>query len=79
MKTRKLRPMALLVCGLVALMAAPARAEEGYTYTREAAFKASFCLIGGQYEIYVNAAPSPAAAMSGRHFCLRERAVRTDD
>jgi hypothetical protein len=57
--------MALPVCGLMALMAAPARAEEGHTYTSEAAFKASFYLIGGQYEIYVNAAPSTVAAMSG--------------
>jgi hypothetical protein len=65
MKTCKLRPMALPVCGLMALMAAPARAEEGHTYTSEAAFKASFYLIGGQYEIYVNAAPSTVAAMSG--------------
>jgi hypothetical protein len=51
--------MALLICGLMALMAAPARAEEGHTYTSEAAFKALFYLIGGQYEIYVNAAHRP--------------------
>jgi hypothetical protein len=40
---------------LVTLLPLPARASEGYFYQGFSAFSASFYLIGGQYELYVNA------------------------
>ena len=56
MKNLKFGPIGLLVLAvLAAFTATTARAQEGYTYSSFQGFSTSFFLIGGQYELYVNA------------------------
>jgi hypothetical protein len=56
MKNLKFGPIGQLVLAvLAAFTATPARAQEGYTYSSFQGFSTSFFLIGGQYELYVNA------------------------
>lgn len=56
MKNFKIRPISVLVVAMLAAFTATStRAQEGYTHSSSQGFSMSFFLIGGQYELYVNA------------------------
>ena len=69
----KLKFVRLLLV-VVATVAAPppaAQAGEGYKYEGSSGFGASFYLIGGQYQLYINARQSAAYALSStQHSCV---------
>lgn len=56
MRNRRVRPAALLIAGLLALLSASStRAVEAQFYAATHGLSASFYVIGGQYSLYVNA------------------------